>query len=84
MNVNVNNNCLPLSMEKEFTDILDKVIKSAVFPAGLQTYVFICSKKWKCSIKEYRGVSVYYFALAPDDFVALLPSPYLKDYEKTN
>jgi hypothetical protein len=71
-------------MEDKFLDILEKVLESVEYVESLKNYAFCCYVVWECLIIEYKGFPVYYSKLIKDDMIYLMPSPYFKDYEKTN
>mgnify|MGYP003640906042 CR=1 FL=1 len=72
-------------MEDKFIDMLERICSIAEYEEmNLKNYAFSCSMVYNCSITEYKGFPVYYSSLIKDDIIYLMPSPYFKDYEKTN
>ena len=47
----------------------------------LESKAFCCSKIWDNGMNIYKGIPVYYFILIKGDYIGLMDSPMMQDYE---
>ncbi len=48
---------------------------------NLENKAFCCSKIWDNGMNIYKGIPVYYFKLIKGDYICLIDSPMMQDYE---
>ena len=66
----------------EFTNIMRNMLVKQSAKYSLDGYAFCCGNKWNNGLKEYKGISIYYFNdELMKDIIQLIPSPMIKDYD---
>ena len=72
-----------INKEIEFTNIMRSMLVKQYARYSLDGYSFCCGKKWDTGLKEYKGISIYYFNdELMKDIIQLIPTPMIKDYER--
>jgi hypothetical protein len=60
--------------------ILDKMLLEVPNNIDVRHFVFNCSSDFKCDLKEYRGIKVYFIKFLPKKYIAYCPSIFAEDY----